>query len=1116
MRCRQCQSENRAGIRFCEECGNRLALACPRCDADVLPDKRFCGSCGTQVATESTGRYASPDAYTPKHLADKILRARSAIEGERKQVTVLFADLKGSLELLANRDPEEARELLDPVLKQMMEAVHYYEGTVNQVMGDGIMALFGAPIAHEDHAVRACLAALRMQDGMSRLTMPQAVPLQIRVGLNSGEVVVGSIGSDLHMEYTAVGQTTHLAAQMEQNARPGRVLITTQTARLAEGYVQTLPLGPVSVKGLGAPVDIHEIVGIGPAHSRLEAATARGLTPFVGREAEILALEHALLKARAGRGQIVAVVGEPGVGKSRLFWEFTHSARTEGCLLLESRSVSYGKATPCAPIIDVLKLYFQIGARDEARTIEDKVSGRLLALDPALHAVLPPLLSLLDAPISDPRWRDLDPLERKDQTFEAVKRLLLRKSQVQPVCLVFEDLHWVDAETEALLDRLIDGLPATRVLLLVNYRTEYRHGWGSKSYYSQIRIDPLPAASVAEFLQSLVGNDTGLDALKEMLIERTDGNPFFLEENVRDLVETKVLEGERGSHRLSRPLAAIRVPATVQAVLAARIDRLPSESKRLLQSAAVIGKDVSFPLLQAVMEESADRLDDRLKHLQAAEFLYETSLIPVRAYTFKHALTHEVAYSSLLNDRRTALHAHVALAIGRVYHDRVAEHAEAIARHALRGEVWDVAVDSLRETAAKAFARAAFPEAVERYEQALEVLPRLPTTTENIRRAIDVRLDLHVPLYTLGQVPRLVQLHQEAEELARRLDDQSRLGRVIMRMGVYSFFNAEYAQGIDYARRAVDIAAATNDAELSILASHALGMNHFWRGDYTAAAECFAWVVEGPHVQLAKHRLGLAFGSPYLLGSCFLTWCLALLGDFARGLELGHRAVQTADSSGQPQAQAAAYAYLGIALALKGDFAEALRWADQAAGLCETKQILVWLPTTYLARGWALAWCGQMADGLAYLEQATSMSEGLGVKATLSQYHLRWGQALLLGGKLPDASRAARRALEAAGTAGERGTEAEAHLLLGEIAAAKDPPRPEDALGCYLQAQALADELGMLPISARCHLALGRLRSSLKDRDAAAADLAVAARLFRNMNMQYWLLKATEEASRLA
>ena len=613
MKCPRCQQENPPQAKFCLECGTALALKCATCGTELPAGAKFCPECGQSVNVQAAtaSRFTSLGVYTPKHLAERILNSKSTLEGERKQVTVLFADMKGSMELLADRDPEDARKLLDPILEHMMEAVHRYEGTVNQVMGDGIMALFGAPLAHEDHAVRACYAALRMQESVKRyaegVRRSEGITIQIRVGLNSGEVVVRSIGSDLKMDYTAVGQTTHLAARMEQMAMPGSVLMAANTLTLTEGFVQVKPLGPVNVKGLSGPVEVYEVTGAGPVRSRLQAAAARGLTRLVGRTTEFETLCQALERAGAGRGQVVALVGEPGVGKSRLFWEFTHSRRTVDWLILESGSVSYGKATPYLPLIDLFKAYFKITDRDDQREIREKVTGKLLTLDKALEPTLPAFLTLLDVAVEDQHWQNLDPSQRRKYTLDAVKRLLLRESQVQPLLVVIEDLHWIDSETQALLDSLIESLPTARLLLLVNYRPEYQHGWGSKTFYAQLRIDPLPPESAEELLEALLGSDSSLARLKQILVARTEGNPFFLEESIRTLVETKFLVGERRSYRLEKTLESTQVPATVQAVLEARIDRLSPEEKRLLQSAAVVGKDVPFALLQSIAEQSRRR-----------------------------------------------------------------------------------------------------------------------------------------------------------------------------------------------------------------------------------------------------------------------------------------------------------------------------------------------------------------------------------------------------------------------------------------------------------------------------------------------------------------------------
>jgi class 3 adenylate cyclase/tetratricopeptide (TPR) repeat protein len=841
MKCPRCQQDNPTHARFCVGCGARLALTCGSCGAELPGGARFCLQCGNAVTAGTAAPVGAPapETYTPKHLAERILTSKATLEGERKQVTVLFADLKGSMELLADRDPEEARKLLDPVLERMMEAVHRYEGTVNQVMGDGIMALFGAPLAHEDHAVRACYAALRMQESVAQYAegvfRSHGVPLQIRVGLNSGEVVVRAIGSDLHMDYTAVGQTTHLAARMEQMATPGTILLAPATLQLAEGYVQVAARGPVAVKGLPEPVEIYALSGASAQRTRFHTAAARGLTRFVGRDAEIEQIRRALTLAQDGRGQLVAVVGEPGVGKSRLVYEFTHSHRTQDWLILEAGSVSYGKATSYLPLIDLLKAYFKVHDRETHRDIREKVTGKLLTLDRTLEPILPALLALLDVPVEDAHWQALDPAQRRQRTLDAVKHLLLRESQGQPLLVVFEDLHWIDAETQALLDGLVESLPTARLLLLVDYRPEYQHGWGRKTYYSQLRLDALPPESAGELLSALLGDDPALEPLKRLLVKR--GNPFFIEESIRTLAETGALAGERGAYRLTRALQAIEVPATVQVILTARIDRLPADDKRLLQTASVIGKDVPFALLHAVAELSEDAVHRAIARLQAAEFLYETRLFPAPEYTFKHALTHEVTYGTLLQERRKALHARIVDAIERFYPDRLPEHVEGLAHHAVRGAMWERAVRYLRQAGEKAVARSANREAVAFFEQALTALSQLPESRETLGEALDIRIPLGACLGTIhGQgAPEKEASYVAARELCLRLDDRPRLFPALWGLWHVSFNRGRYREARELGEGLLSLATELGDPALIVEAHHSLWTTLYGGGDLETA-----------------------------------------------------------------------------------------------------------------------------------------------------------------------------------------------------------------------------------------------------------------------------------------
>jgi class 3 adenylate cyclase/tetratricopeptide (TPR) repeat protein len=1113
MRCPRCEADMPDGAKFCIECGAPLTPRCPQCGADVLPRAKFCAECGTpltgQTPVSPPAHPQLPLSYTPTHLAEKILISRAAVEGERKQVTVLFADLKGSMELLADRDPEEARQLLDPVLTLMMDAVHRYEGTVNQVMGDGIMALFGAPIAHEEHAVRACYAALAIQDAMRRyneeVRRTHGITVQMRVGLNSGEVVVRAIGNDLHMDYSAVGQTTHLAARMEQLATPGSVLLTAGTLQLAEGFIRVQALRPVPVKGLAAPVEVFEVVGATAIRRRLQAAAARGLTRFVGRETELAALQHTLERAGAGHGQIVAVVGEAGVGKSRLVYEFTQSHRLQGWRVLESASVSYGKATPYFPVIELLKRYVHVEEGDEARAIRAKVTGQVLTLDEALQETLPALLALLEALPADSPFQQLDPPQRRQRTLEALKRVLVRESQAQPLVLVFEDLHWIDAETQALLDSLVESLPTARLQLLVNYRPGYQHSWGSKTYYTQLRLDPLPPANAAELLAALLGHRASLGPLKQLLITRTEGNPFFLEESVRTLVETGALVGEPGAYQLAQALPTMHVPATVQAVLAARIDRLPSEDKRLLQTAAVIGHEVPWRLLQATAELPEDALHGGLAHLRAAEFLYETTLFPEQEYTFKHALTHEVAYGSLLQERRRMLHARIVEAIERLYPERLAEQVELLAHHAFRGEIWDKAVAYCRQSGEKAGARAAYWEAATYFEQTLVALAHLPENRERCEQTIDVHLCLQRQFWQVGELPQMLDHLQHAERLATALDDQERLGSVFSHMSFYLFLIGQHDRAVEAGERALTIAKALMDILLVVETNLYLGRIYLTLGDYRRTITCLRSNVAALDGDQLRERFGERYSSaanPSLQSRTWLGRCLAEQGDFTEGTALVEGVMRVAEGSDRPFTRAAAYRDLGHVYLCKGDLDKAIPALERGLSVCRVAPISLF-PIMASLLGAAYGLAGRVAEALPLLEQAVE-------QATLSR--LMYGQSLwvsllaegyLLAGRLEDAHTRAMQAVEYASTHKERGYQAYALRLLGEIATAR--ASLAEAEVHYRQALALAEELGMRPLHAHCHLGLGQLYVKLGRRAEACTELSAAVELYRAMDMTFWL-----------
>jgi class 3 adenylate cyclase/tetratricopeptide (TPR) repeat protein len=1118
MQCPRCQHENPPQAKFCLECGTRFAVACVQCGTKLPTGAKFCLECGKPTDSHGTepARFASPQSYTPKHLAEKILTSKAALEGERKQVTVLFADLKGSMELLADRDPEEARKLLDPVLERMMEAAHHYEGTVNQVMGDGIMALFGAPVAHEDHAVRACYAALRMQDTVKRYAesvwRAEGLPLQIRVGLNSGAVVVRSIGSDLRMDYTAVGQTTHVAARMEQIAPPGSTLLSAETLGLAEGYVEVRSIGPLPVKGLEAPLEVYELTRAATVRSRFQVAAARGLTRFVGRESDLDRLRQALERARAGHGQVVAVVGEPGVGKSRLYWEFSHSHHTKGWLILESGFVSHGKATNYLPLLELLRAYFAIEPADDARKIREKVTGKLLSLDPQLDPCVAPILWLLDVPIEDETWERLDPLQRRHRILDGVVRLLLRESQVQPLMVLFEDLHWIDAETQALLESLVESLPTVRLLLLVNYRPGYSHGWGSKTYYRQLQIDTLSLESAEALLDALVGRDATLAPLKRLVIERTQGSPFFIEETVRSLVETGILAGERGAYRLTRVVEGLQVPATVQALLAARIDRLGPEDKRLLQAAAVIGIDVPFELLQAVADEPEDRLRRGLAQLQAAEFLYETRLFPDLEYMFRHVLTHEVAYGSVLQDRRRLLHARIVDAIEVLCPERLTEHVERLAHHAGRGEMWEKAVTYFRQAGAKAFARSANREAVACFEQALTALRHRPETRETLEEAIDLRFDLRTALFPLGEFERIVGCLREAEGLARTLDDPQRLGQLSVYMCIHLWMMGHPTKALAFGEKAQAIAESLGDVPLQVTGSLYLGVACFRTADYRRAEDLLLRVLRLLEGDLRRERLGQA-GFPAVVARCYLAWLFADQGKFKEAIAHGQEGMRLAEALDHPYSLAFAGRTLGYLSIARGEFSHAVGLLERGLAL-SLEWRLTFFSVTYSGNlGYAHALSGRMAEGVPLLEHALSAVETMGYGDYKPIFLVYLGEAYVLADRLENAREVAERGLSLAREGGQRGFEASALRLLGEVTTRRDSPERAD--GHYRDALVLAEELGMRPLVAHCHLGLGKLYQRTGKRDQAQGHLTTATTMYREMDMRFWLERAEAEMREL-
>jgi class 3 adenylate cyclase/tetratricopeptide (TPR) repeat protein len=1133
MICPQCQSDNPPNAAFCDQCGARLETACPNCGEPNRRTAKFCRNCGqtinqTQSVSPSAATAPGPETYVPKHLAEKILATRHTLEGERKQITVLFADIRGSTSLLEGLDPEEGQKIIDPVLHVMMDAVHRYEGTVNQVLGDGIMALFGAPLAHEDHALRACYAALAMQDEMrryrQRLGHSEESGVQISVGLNSGEVVVRSIDNDLNIDYSALGHTTHLAARMQELAGPGLALMSASTLRQVEGFIQVQSLGPVQAKGVSQPVETYSLIGATSARTRVQAGAARGLTPLVGRRAEIEVFNKLVEQAEAGKGQILAMVGEPGMGKSRLVHEFTRHQLRPGWLVLEGASVSYGKATPYFPLIEMLRRYLAVSEGEGVESVQAKVAEKILSIekDGVLTDAIPPILALLGAlpdgeiknsatkreAILDSikRFNDLEPQQRRRRTFESLKRLLLREAQQQPLLVIFEDLHWIDNETQAFLDSLVESLPMTRILLLVNYRPGYTHAWVDKTYYTQLRVEPLQATSAEELLGHLLGNNADLKALKELLIRRTEGNPFFAEESVHSLVETGILVGTKRAYRPGLQVNNVRIPSTVESVVADRIDRLSTADKHLLQTAAVIGVEVPLNLLHAVADLSEEELHRGLSKLQTSEFLYESNLFPEVKYAFRHALTNEVAYGALLVGRRILLHARIVEALETLSGQGSQDYLEQLAHHAFHGQLWDKAASHADLAGRRALSRSANYEAVGFLEMALTALRNRPQTRECLERAVDIRLHLRNALFLLGDFAKLYANLREAESIAEKLGDQRRLGRILNFFATYHGLIGQHGHAIAACQRALTL--NHEDEELNTVSHYYLGQSYVFTGQYDESIKVLSRVLD--QVSNERHKFE-RFGTAVIISvlcRVYMVQCLAQLGAFKEGLSIGREGMQIAKEAAHAYSLAYATCSVGLLLLVKGDISDAIQVLEDALQQCYQAEIRVLYPQIASYLGLAYALSTRLCEAVPLMEKADEETRRIGRKAGQALRQVWHGFVSLLAGRIEEANVQAERALQLSLETKERGHQAWALFLMSDIAARIDTK--EKAQNHYHQALTLAKELKMNPLQAHCYLRLGDSYATAGEVELARSEFTAAAKLYQSMDMTFWLKRANE------
>ncbi len=1096
IRCTKCGADNREGAKFCTECAAPFAAKCPKCGAANKPGAKFCDECAASLTSPSTVDPSVIQAAQAVRVAAEQADV-SAVEGERKTVTALFADIKGSTELEQDLDPEEARAIIDPALKLMIDAVRRYDGYIVQSTGDGIFALFGAPVAHEDHPQRALYAALRMQDELTRysarLREAGNLPIEARVGVNTGEVVVRSISTGGgHTEYTPIGHTTNLASRMEALAPTGSIAISEQTRKLVEGYFALKPLGPTKVKGVSDPVNVYEVTGLGPLRTRLQRSAGRGLSKFVGREREMDAMKAAAEQAKAGHGQIVAAMAEAGVGKSRLMFEFK-AKNQSGWMVLETFSVSHGKASAFLPVLDLLHGYFKIIGADDARARREKIGGKVLMLDRAQEDTLPYLFALLGIVEGEDPLAQMDGQVKKRRTLDAIKRILLRESLNQPLMVIFEDLHWIDDETQALLSLLADSIANAKILLLVNYRPEYSHQWGSKTYYTQLRLDPLGKESAEEMLAAMLGDGASMAPLKRLIIERTEGNPFFMEETVQVLLDEGALVRDGSTVRLTKALGELKIPPTVQAILAARIDRLPQDAKDLLQTLAVIGREFPLSLISAVVSIPDDETRRLLDVLQLGEFIYEQPAIGDSEYTFKHALTQEVSYNSVLMERRRQLHGRIGAALESLYTNSIDDHLDELAHHYSRSGNSAKALDYLESAGLRAVRRLAYGEAMRNLAAALELLERTPSSPERDRREFAIQTSLGPALMaTKGwAAPETERAYLRAERLAETGATPEQQFALLVGLFGLLYVGGNLSGARERQKPIWDFVDRHPDPVFLLEAIH---------HDWSVALSAGELEASQRHVErglkLFESKLRSAAVPLYTAhhpAVCGYAWDAQLSWlrgrpDAAR--RCAERAVSLANELGDAVSAAFALYEKALVHRMMLEPKLALEIAGAAINTAEDVGFLYVLRHARVVKGWALTELGRAEEGIGQIREQTDALSANREELWLTLSLATLADACLRAGRIEHGLKAIGDALDLVRRSGECFWEAEINRLRGELLLGQSPSDPALARASVEHAIKKARQQGAKSLELRATTSLARMLMSTDRRDEARAMLA--------------------------
>jgi len=1113
MQCPKCQHENPEDAKFCNGCGHKLVLACMECGEMNPPGSRFCSECGQNLIKLTETHpvdYSEPQSYTPKFLANKILTTRSSIEGERKLVTVLFADVANYTSIAEKLDPEEVHQIMDGCFKILMDEIHKFEGTINQFTGDGVMALFGAPLSHEDHAQRACYAALAIQKVLvgfeEKVKKDFGADFKMRIGLNSGPVIVGSIGNDLRMDYTAVGDTTNLASRIENMARPGTSMVSGNTHKLARDFFEFKSLGKFGVKGKEQPQEAYELIKAGKAESRIEASVSKGLTKFVGRKNSMGALMDAYEKAQTGAGQVVGVVGDAGVGKSRLLLEFRNRLSRDEFDYFEGRCLHYGGAIAYLPVLDILRSYFGIKEGDQKLVIKKNMKEKVHLLDEKLQSVLPPIHELLSLEVEDGAYQKLEPMQKREKTFEAIRDLLIRQSQKRSIILIVEDLHWIDKTSEAFLCYLIEWLANSRILLILPYRPEYTHKWGRKSNYNRIGLDQLTPKSSTDLIQAILREGDPVPKLRELILHRAAGNPLYIEEFTHTLLENGSILCRDQKCELIKNASEIQLPDTIQGIIAARMDRLEDNLKRTMQVASVIGRDFAFRILETISEMRKE-LKPYLLNLQGLEFIYEKRLFPELEYAFKHALTQEVAYNSLLQKRRKEIHEKIGGAIEELWPHRLEEFYEMLAYHYSKSENFEKAYQYFKLSGVKAMRKHSNLEAVRYFKGAIELLVKMPKIDDHKKEQFDVRLSMaYAMVYTHWPEGSLENI-RVCEQLAKELGDERSLAHYLSVYGLYhGWKKGDLRRGIKYSADAFRKAEQINDVGLMASTGGYLCLLYWWSGKCKGVIDVAPKIIT--LLEKTERRPDF-FGNPYNLYSAIHGWyanCSAMVGNFEEAISYLEKGINFAIEIKNKGALAVLELQYGWLQNFRGDGKNAIPHLQNLIRYCEEGQFFLF-PIAWGNLGWSHFLLGDLKTAREFIEKGLKIFGEAKVQIDRGLFYWLLGMIHLESGDLKNSQCRAEKALKLSQKAQQIWIEGFALILLGRIFGRMDQPHLEIAEKYILNGIKILKELELKALYAQGYFFLGEIFAESGQHNKALESLDEAKGMFHEMGMEYWLSK---------